>query len=284
MTQTKKKRKKITFQRVAIHIVAWLAGLVWIIPFMGILMASVRPHKELIHGWWNFEEVHFSFDNFINAWNHPTAPIGQGIRNSLLVTIPSTILPIIIATLFAYGLMRLRFPGRKILLVMVVLLLSIPQQMVAVPLFQTLNDLGLINTIYGLIISHTAWGLIWITIFMRNYLSTLPPEMEEAASLDGANRFQTFFKIVLPLSLPGLASVAALQFTWVWNDFFMALITIYEPDRLVATQRIPLLKGQYNVDWGVLSAASILVTAIPLLVFVFLQKYYIKGLIGWTTK
>ncbi len=281
---TKKKRKKITFQRVAVHIVAYLAGMIWIVPFMGILMASIRPQRELIHGWWNLSEINISFNNFINAWNHPTAPIGQGIKNSLLVTIPATILPLIIATLFAYGLLRLRFPGRKILMVIVVLLLSIPQQMVAVPLFRTLNDFGIINTLIGLIITHTAWGLIWITIFMRNYLMTLPQEYEEAASLDGASRLQTFFKIILPLSLPGLASVAALQFTWVWNDFFMALITVYEPNLLVATQRIPLLKGQYSVDWGVLSAASILVTAIPLLIFVLLQKYYIKGLIGWTLK
>ena len=284
MSRTNTKHKKLTFSRVAATVFAWLAGLIWIIPFMGILMASVRPQIELIHGWWKFDEVNISLANFAEAWNHPTAPIGQGIRNSLLVTIPATILPIIIATLFAYGLMRLRFPGRKMLLVLVVLLLSIPQQMVAVPLFRILNNIGLINTLPGLIISHTSWGLIWITIFMRNYLSTLPPEMEEAASLDGASRLQTFFKIVLPLSLPGLASVAALQFTWVWNDFFMALITLYEPNLLVATQRIPLLKGQYSVDWGVLSAASIIVTAIPLLVFVVLQKYYIKGLIGWTTK
>lgn len=282
--KSKSHRKQLTFQRIAIHIVAYLAGLIWIIPFMGILMASIRPQKELIHGWWNLSEVHISFDNFINAWNHPTAPIGQGIKNSLLVSIPATIIPLIIATLFSYGLLRLRFPGRKILLVIVVLLLSIPQQMVAVPLFQTLLDFGIINTIFGLIITHSAWGLIWITIFMRNYLTTLPPELEEAASLDGANRLQIFFKIVMPLSLPGLASVAALQFTWVWNDFFMALITLYEPGLLVATQRIPLLKGQYSVDWGVLSAASILVTSIPLLIFVVLQKYYIKGLIGWTLK
>ena len=280
----KSKRKKLTFQKVAIHIVAWLAGLVWIIPFMGILMASVRPQRELLYGWWHFEEFHLSVDNFISAWNHATAPIGQGIRNSLAITIPATILPIIIGTMFAFGLMRLRFPGRKILLVGVVLLLSIPQQMVAIPLFQTLVDLGIINTLFGLVVTHTAWGLIWITIFMRNYLTTLPPELEEAASLDGANSLQIFFKIVLPLSLPGLASVAALQFTWVWNDFFMALITIYEPDLLVATQRVPLLKGQYDIDWGLISAASLIVTAIPLLVFVLLQKYYIKGLIGWTSK
>ena len=277
-------RKKFSWKQIIINIIAWIVGLIWIIPFMGILMASIRPQRELIHGWWRMDEVTISFDNFLNAWVHPTAPIGEGIKNSLIVTIPATILPLIIATLAAYGLMRLRFPGKRVILVGIVLLLSIPQQMVAVPLFQTLLDLKILNTYLGLIIVHTAWGIIWITIFMRNYLTTLPPEVEEAASLDGANRFQIFIKIILPLSLPGLASVAALQFTWVWNDFFMALITLFDPSKLVATQRIPLLKGQYSVDWGVLSAASLLVTAIPLLVFVVLQKYYVKGLIGWTSK
>ncbi|MBN1264737.1 MAG: carbohydrate ABC transporter permease [Anaerolineales bacterium] len=275
---------KINWGRVAVHIIAYLAGLVWIIPFMGILMASIRPQRELIHGWWNLETVTLSLENFANAWSHPTAPIGAGLKNSLIVTIPATILPLIIATLAAYGLLRIKFRGRHAILFGIVLLLSIPQQMVAVPLFQLLLDFDILNKYSGLIITHTAWGLIWITIFMRNYLTTLPVEVEESASLDGASRFQIFRKIVLPLSIPGLASVAALQFTWVWNDFFMALITLYDPDKLVATQRIPLLKGQYSVDWGVLSAASLLVTAIPLLIFVVLQKYYIKGLIGWTSK
>ncbi len=278
------KQKSVKWERVAIHLTAWAAGLIWIIPFMGILMASIRPQRELIHGWWNISEITISFNNFLNAWNHPTAPIGQGLKNSLIVTIPATILPLMLATLAAYGLLRLRFPGRKLILIGIVLLLSIPQQMVAVPLFQTLLDMGILNTYTGLIVTHTAWGLIWITIFMRNYLTTLPAEVEEAASIDGASRIQIFYKIILPLSLPGLASVAALQFTWVWNDFFMALITLYDPDKLVATQRIPLLKGQYSVDWGVLSAASILVTAIPLFIFIVLQKYYVKGFIGWTSK
>ena len=278
------RKKKFTWKQLFTNLIAWTAGLIWIIPFMGILMASIRPHRELVHGWWNFEELNLSLANFSNAWNHPTAPIGEGLKNSLIVTVPATILPLIIGTLAAYGLMRLKFRGRRFILVGIVLLMSIPQQMVAVPLFQILLDLGLINSHWGLIIVHTAWGIIWISIFMRNYLTTLPVEVEEAASLDGANRFQIFSKIVLPLSLPGLASVAALQFTWVWNDFFMALITLYDPAKLVATQRIPLLKGQYSVDWGILSAASLLVTAIPLLIFVVLQKYYVKGLIGWTSK
>jgi multiple sugar transport system permease protein len=123
-----------------------------------------------------------------------------------------------------------------------------------------------------------------VTLFLRNYFSTLPPEIEEAASLDGASRFQIFTRIVLPLSLPGLASAAALQLTWAWNDFFMALILIYDPEKLVATQRIPLLRGQYHIDWGVLTAASILTMSVPILVFALLQRYYIRGLIGWTLK
>jgi len=275
---------RVRWGRLAVHLIAWAAGLIWIIPFMGILMASIRPHSELVHGWWQLSEVHLSFENFLKAWSHPTAPIGEGLKNSLIVTIPATFLPMLAGALAAYGFLRLRFPGRNILFLVIVLLLSIPQQMVAVPLFRTLLGIGLLNTFAGLILTHTAWGLPWITMFMRNYMTTLPADVEEAASLDGANRFQIFYRIVLPLTLPALASVAALQFTWVWNDFFMALILLYEPHMLVATQRIPLLRGQYHVDWGILSAASMLITAVPVLVFVVLQKYYIRGLIGWTQK
>jgi multiple sugar transport system permease protein len=275
---------RIKWGRLAVHLIAWAVGLIWIVPFMGIFMASIRPHSELVHGWWNLSEVHLSLDNYLKAWNHATAPIGEGLKNSLIVTIPATLLPLLIGTLAAYGFLRLRFPGRNVLFLIIVLLLSIPQQMVAVPLFQTLLDLNLLNTFAGLILTHTAWGLPWITMFMRNYMTTLPVEVEEAASLDGASRFQIFYKITLRLTLPALASVAALQLTWVWNDFFMALILLYEPNMLVATQRIPLLRGQYHIDWGILSAASMLITAVPVLVFVLLQKYYIKGLIGWTQK
>ncbi len=268
----------------AVNALAWGVGLIWIIPFIGILMSALRPQSELIHGWWQFSSFTVSLDNFLKAWNHPTAPIGQGIRNSLIVVIPSTILPLFIGAMAAYALLRFPFPLRDPLFLLIVLLMAIPQQMVAVPLFRFLRDLRLINSYLGLILVHTAWALPWVILFLRNYFATLPPEIEEAASLDGANRFQIFTRMVLPLSLPGLASAAALQLTWAWNDFFMALILIYDPDKLVATQRIPLLRGQYHIDWGVLTAASILTMSVPILVFALLQRYYIRGLIGWTLK
>jgi multiple sugar transport system permease protein len=119
---------------------------------------------------------------------------------------------------------------------------------------------------------------------MRNFFLTLPIEIEEAAKVDGASDLKIFFKIVLPMALPALASVAVLQFMWVWNDFFLALILISSPDKLLATQRIPLMREVYHVDWSILSAASILVMMVPILIYALLQKYYIRGMIGWTIK
>ncbi len=266
-----------------VSLLAFLVGLVWIIPFMGVLMSALRPQEEILYGWWNLPAT-FSLDNFINAWNHPTAPLSQGVRNSLIVVIPSTLIPVFIGALGAYGLERFRLPGRGPILMVIALLLAIPQQMVAVPLFRFLNSLGLLDTYTGLVLAHSAWALPWIIFFLRGYLTSLPRELEEAAAIDGANRYQTFFRIVLPLMMPALASVSALQVTWTWNDFFLALVLIFDPDKLVATQRIPLMRGQYHVDWGLLSAGAVITMIVPILVFLLLQRYYIRGLIGGAAK
>jgi multiple sugar transport system permease protein len=119
---------------------------------------------------------------------------------------------------------------------------------------------------------------------MRNYFKTLPVTIEEAARIDGASDSQIFFRVVLPNAFPAIASAAALQFTWVWSDFFLALILIYSPSKILATQRIPLMRGQYQVDWGLLSAASILVMIVPIMIYILLQRYYVRGMVGWTIK
>ncbi len=266
------------------HSVAWFAAIIWLVPFVGIFVTSFSPLSEIVHGWWHLKFSSISLKNFVGAWAHPTAPIGTGMANSLIVTVPATILPIVIAAAAAYGLLRYRFPLRKPIYITVLLLLAIPQHMVVVPLFQILNSMHLINSCAGLVLVHTAWGLPWLILFMRGYFSTLPLEVEEAAGIDGAGPLRTFLRIILPMSWPGLASAASLQFTWVWNDFFLALVLVYNPDRLLATQRIPLLRGQYLVDWGVLTAAALLITTVPILVFALLQKYYVKGFIGFSSK
>jgi len=142
----------------------------------------------------------------------------------------------------------------------------------------------LINTYLGLILVHTAWGLPWIILFLRNFFLTLPIEVEEAARVDGASDFQIFLRIVLPMSLPALLSVTALQFTWVWNDFFLALLIIYSPDKLVATQRLVWMKGKYHTPWDTLCAGAILVMIVPVIIYAVFQKYYVKGMVGWVIK
>ncbi|TBH17506.1 carbohydrate ABC transporter permease [Thermus thermamylovorans] len=264
-------------------LLAFLVGLVWLVPFLGVLMSALRPQVEILDGWWRFPGT-FSLDNFAGALNHPTAPLALGMRNSLQVALPATLIPLLVGALAAYSLVRFRLPFRGTVLMAAALLLAVPQQMVAVPLFQLLNRLDLLDTYTGLVLVHSAWGLPWILLFLRGYLETLPKELEEAAWVDGANRYQIFFRIVLPLMFPALASVGALQFNWVWNDFFLALILIFSPEKMVATQMIPYLRGQFLVDWGLLSAGTILTMLAPILVFLLLQRYYIQGLIGGAAK
>ncbi len=278
------KQGKITPARVTQYTLAWIFAVIWLVPFIGIFITSISPLEEIVHGWWKVRLSTISFKNFSGAWSHPTAPIGRGMRNSLIVAIPATLIPVFFASLAAYGISRFQFPLRKSIFLVTVLLLAIPQHMVAIPLFQILKNIKLINTYLGLIIVHSSWGLPWSILFMRGFFSTLPREVEEAASIDGAGHWRTFFHIIVPSSWPAVASVSSLQFTWVWNDFFLALIFIYDPEKLVATQRIPLLRGQYHVDWGILTAAAVLTTAVPLLIFAFLQKYHVRGFVGMATK
>jgi multiple sugar transport system permease protein len=276
------KQKKIATV-ILLHIFALAIGLVWIIPFFGLFMTSIRPYDEVIYGWWDLSSFTVTFDNFVRAWTHDTASLADGMRNSLVIALPSTIVPLFLASIAAYGFVRFRFPLKNYMFLTIIALMSLPQQMIAIPLFKLMKGLDLLDTYSGLVLVHTAWAVPWILFFMRNYFTTLPVEIEEAAQVDGASDFTIFFKIILPVSIPALTSAAVLQFIWVWSDFFMALILLFDPNKLLATQRVPLMRGVHFVDWGLLSASAVLTMVVPILVFGFLQQYYVKGMVGWTT-
>jgi len=282
----KMKITKTTITTIIVHVIAWFVALIWILPFMGVFMASIRPYGEIIHGWWDFSSFNPTFSNFMGAWNHRNFPLSQGVLNSLIVAIPSTLIPLFVGALAGYAFARFSFPIKNYIFLTVVLLMALPQQSVAIPLFQMMMKFGLIDNFLSLILVHSAWGLPWIILFMRNFFSALPVEIEEAARVDGASYFKIFYKIVLPMSLPALASVTVLQFMWVWNDLFLALIFIYSDPMKLATQRLLYIgrAGPYHLDWSILSAASMIVMIVPILMFVLLQKYYIKGMVGWTIK
>jgi len=277
--------RKSTIRAIIVNVVAWSLGFLWILPFVGLFMTSVRPYSEVVlKGWWSIIGAHFTLKNYQEALFNPFYNLARGYMNSFIVAIPSTIIPVIVAALIAYAISRFSFPLKSYLFLTLVLIMAVPQQMSVIPLFMMLKDMHLLDTLQGLILVHSSWGIAWIAFLLKNYFDMLPREVEEAARVDGASDLQIFFKIVLPLSLPALASAAAIQFTWVWSDFFYALVFLISPRNYVVTQRIAFMKGQFYVDWGLLSAGSILAMLVPLLLYAVLQKYFVRGMVGWTIK
>ena len=278
-------KPKITFSTVAVHIIALFIAIIWLLPFLGVFIASIRPFSEVQFGWWNIHPFTLTFQNFVDAWvGATTLPLSNAMLNSLIVAIPATFLPIIVSALAAYSFARFRSRTKDILFLVLVLLQTIPQQMVIVPIFVLFRNMNLLNNYAGLILLHTAFGLPWQILFLRNFFSTLPIEIEEAALVDGASHFKIFRSIVLPLTLPALASLISLQFVFVWNDFFFALATILEPTAKLAPQIIPLLIGRYDLNFSLLAAGSILVMILPIGIYVALQRYYVRGLTAGAVK
>jgi len=284
--QVPTKKTKITPFTILTHIVAWVIATIWLIPFLGVFLAAIRPYSEVQFGWWNLQPFTLNLYNFVDAWTGQTAgvPLSNAMFNSLLVTIPATFLPIFIAALAAYSFARFKSRTKDLLFLVLVLLQTIPQQMVIVPIFTLFKSLNLLNNYVGLILLHTAFGLPWQVLFLRNFFATLPIEIEEAARVDGASYFKIFRKIVLPITLPALASLVSLQFVFVWNDFFFALVTITNPAMRLAPQIIPLLVGRYQLNFSLLAAGSILVMIIPVVIYVALQRYYVQGLTAGAVK
>jgi multiple sugar transport system permease protein len=280
------KKIEITPFRVLVHIVAWVIAAIWLIPFLGLFIASIRPYSEVQFGWWNLQPFSLTFSNFVNAFTGQVSgyPLANAMFNSLLVTIPATLLPIFISALAAYSFARFQSRTKDIMFLILVLLMTIPQQAVIIPIYTLFKSLSLLNNYLGLILLHTAFGLPWEILFLRNFFATLPIEVEEAARVDGASYFKIFRRIVLPITLPALASLVTLQFVFVWNDFFFALTIITDPRLALAPQVIPLLIGRYQVNYSILTAGSIIIIILPIAIYVALQRYYVRGLTAGAVK
>ncbi|NOX64159.1 MAG: carbohydrate ABC transporter permease [Chloroflexi bacterium] len=205
--------------------------------------------------------------------------------NSLAVAIPSTVIPILIAAFAAYGFAWMRFSGRKLFFVIVVALLVVPLQIALVPILRDYVRLGLNGTFLGVWLAHTGFGLALATYLLYNYISGLPRDILESAFIDGASHFTIFVRLILPLSVPALASFAIFQFLWVWNDYLVALIFIGEKqDVKVLTMRLADLVGSRGADWHLLTAGAFVSMVLPLIVFFSLQRYFVRGLLAGSVK
>ncbi len=216
--------------------------------------------------------------------------IGQSFINSLTVTIPATIIPILIAAFAAYALSWMEFPGRALLIALVVGLIVVPLQMSLIPLLRLYNEIGTAigqpsKTYPGIWLAHTAFGMPLAIYLLRAYIAGLPKEIIESARVDGASDFEIFTRIVLPLSFPALASFAIFQFLWVWNDLLVAMVFLgTDKDHLVLTGALNALLGSRGGNWEILTASAFVTIIIPLLVFFSLQRYLVRGLLAGSVK
>ena len=205
--------------------------------------------------------------------------------NSLFISIPATIIPIMVAAFAAYAFAWMEFPGRRVLFVVIVGLLVVPLQMTFIPILRVYNSVGLTGTFPALWLAHAAYGLPFAIYLLRNFIGSLPRDLFESAFLDGASNFDIFFRIVMPLTVPSIASLVIFQFLWVWNDLLVALIYLGgTPSVAPMTVTISNLVNSLGGNWQVLTAAAFISMALPLLVFLTLQRYFVKGILAGSVK
>lgn len=275
--------------RISLHLVIIVISLIWISPSLGMLISSFRPQQEIINsGWWTvfqhpFDFTQFTLENYIRVVGQEG--MGRAFLNSLFISIPATLIPIAIASLAAYAFAWMEFRGRQALFMIVIGLIVIPLQMTLIPVLRLFNRLGLSGTFLGVWLAHTGYGLPLHIYLLRNFFGALPAELFESAYLDGASRWTAFSRLLLPLSVPVLASVAIFQFLWVWNDLLVALVYLGGFERVApVTLKLSLLVGSRGQDWHLLTAAAFVSMALPLAVFFSLQRYFVRGILAGALK
>ena len=278
--------RRFQLSRVALHAAIIILLFLWLLPTLGMLVNSFRPAAEVSRsGWWTALNPPYTFTTENYAHVLAQNGLGQAFINSLLITIPATIIPIAVAAFAAYAFAWMRFPGRDLLFIVIVGLLVIPLQTTFVPILRMFRDLGIAGDFLTVWLAHTGYGLPFAILLLRNYMGGLPREVFESAAIDGASPATAFFRLALPMSVPVLASLVIFQFLWVWNDLLVALIYLgvnpgAQPLSVVLANSTTSRGG----DWQFLTAAAFISMVIPIIVFLSLQRYFVRGITGGAVK
>jgi alpha-glucoside transport system permease protein len=291
--------------KILIYGVLIVIAFLWTVPTIGLLVSSFRPGDDVTaSGWWtvfsNPAEASLNLDNYrivvgvagddprlqekIERGQENINLLGS-ILNSLTVAVPATVIPILVAAFAAYGFAWIEFPGRRAMFIAVVAMLVVPLQIALIPILRDYTALDLNGTFLGVWLAHTGFGLALAVYLLYNYISALPRDILESAFMDGASHFTVFTRLILPLSVPALASFAIFQFLWVWNDLLVAMVFLgTNPEVEVLTQRLLGMLGTFGTDWHLLTAGAFVTMLFPLIIFFSLQRYFVRGLLAGSVK
>ncbi|MBW7883006.1 MAG: carbohydrate ABC transporter permease [Caldilineaceae bacterium] len=273
-------------RRLPLHAVVIGIALFWSIPSVGLLVSSFRPARDITSsGWWTVFKppVVLTTELYVEALTREG--MAQSFVNSLFISIPATVIPIMVAAFAAFAFAWMQFPGRHLLFTLVIGLLVVPLQMTFIPILRLYNLLGFTGTFPAIWLAHAAYGLPFSIYLLRNFFGSLPKDLFDSAYIDGASSFDIFFRLVMPLSVPSLASLVIFQFMWVWNDLLVALIYLGgTPAVAPMTVTISNLVNSLGGNWQVLTAAAFISMILPLLVFFSLQRYFVRGILAGSVK
>jgi len=262
--------------KVGVYIFVVIICITFLIPVYGVLTTAFRLNKEIIReGFWVFPNPP-RIDNFIYIWKD--GKIQYFMLNTLIVTVMATIISIGLGCLTGYAFGKLRFRGELVLFILIISGMFFPPQVVLIPIYKFFTAVKLLDKLISLIIIHVAFGLPICTFIMTNFFRAIPSEIRNAAMIDGCNDWGILLRIMIPLAKPAITALAILQFTWIWNDFLWPLILIQTEKKLTIQMGVMQLRGQYGLAWGTQAATSLVATIPTLLIFLFLQKHFIRGL------
>jgi alpha-glucoside transport system permease protein len=274
-------RRRSWFAIITLVVVCFL----WLVPSLGLLITSFRTAEAaLTTGWWTV--ITEPFQNWTLANYRQVLDEGgrNAFLNSLVVTLPATIIPILIAAFAAYAFTFMEFPGRDFFFILIVGLLVVPLQVALVPLLKIYGDIGLQGTFASVWLAHAGFGMPLAIFILRGYMATLPRGVIESAKIDGASHYQTFWRLIVPMSVPALASFAIFQFLWTWNDLLVALIFLGPGEKEVLTVQVAGLVGAQQQGWQLVTAGAFLSMIVPLIVFLSLQRFFVRGLTAGAVK
>ena len=266
-----------------VHLFMLAVALLWLVPTIGLFMTSLlSPADYSTNGWWKvIAHPHLAtWSNYREVWNNTDIPHALWITGQ--IAIGATLLPIIAASLAGYAFAWIDFPGRDWLFIGVIALLVVPLQMALIPIFTLYNHLHIYDTVFGLILFHTAFGLPFAIFLLRNFFIGIPKDILESARIDGASEPLIFVRLILPLGLPAIASLAIFQFLWTWNDLLVALVMARNTQPITVDIFSQLRQFGSNID--IIAPASFMSLLIPLGVFFAFQRYFVQGLLAGSVK